>query len=248
MQVDREVSALLAVAAAIDGDEGTVGDEGGGRWDGKWSEEFFAVERHDVGAEFVRSSGPDFPAGMFDAVFAGAIGPASGIPPVMFGDEFFLRTGGNILRFAARCQGKTFPFVPASPFVAGAYFAVAIDYFAAHRQRLIRFAVKDARSNGDGRFRHELADENDAAPPGVSGLFAHIEAKVYFFEVAVSRNGQAADDGMIEEEPDDAEVSLALKEIELRSSGHIWRKELRRGAEIEHGEVAPVRGKKCFQH
>jgi len=236
----------LRCCAAVDGDEGAIGDEGGDGGGGKRSYKFFTVKGGDVGAEFVGGGGPDFPAGMFDAVLTGTIGAPPGVAPVMFGDEFFVRTGGDGLRFAAGRHSEVFPFVPGPPFIARAYFAVAIDHFAAHGQRLIRFAVKDPRGDGDGRFRHQLANENDAAPPDISasrtGSFADVKAKVYFLEVAVSRNGQTAHDGMIEEEADDAEVRLALEEIELGSGGQIRRKQLRRHPEIEHGEITPVRG------
>jgi hypothetical protein len=73
-------------------------------------EEFFAVECGDVGFQFEGIVRPDFPPWMFDAVLPGAFAPPSrssygvtstrGVAPVMFGDEFFVRTNRERLRFA----------------------------------------------------------------------------------------------------------------------------------------------------
>src|SRR5205085_10091267 len=80
-----------------------VCDEGRDRLCRKRLEEFFAVECGDVSFQFEGISRPDFPPWMFDAVLARAFAPPSlssygvtstrGVAPIMFGDEFFVRTG-----------------------------------------------------------------------------------------------------------------------------------------------------------
>ena len=60
-------------------------------------------------------------------------------------------------------------------------------------------------------------------------------------------NGQAADNRMIEEEADDAEVGFVVVEIELGAGGHMWREDFGIDGEVEHGQVTPVRGQKRLQ-
>src|SRR5437660_1986997 len=166
---------------------------------------------------------------MFDAILADAFAPPSlssygvtstrGVAPVMFGDEFFVRTGR--LRFAMRVHGEMFPFTAAAPLVFPSHNSVSVFHFAAHREGEIRLAVEDARGNGDSDFGDKFADENDAAPPGVGGFFAHVKPQIYFFEIAMPWNGEAADNRVIEKEADDAEISFVVLEIELGAGGHV---------------------------
>ena len=51
---------------------------------------------------------------MFDPVFT-ASRPHTGIAPMMFGDEFGVRTSGNGLRLAAGAHLERFPFSAAPP-------------------------------------------------------------------------------------------------------------------------------------
>ena len=141
-----------------------------------------------------------------------------------------------------------FPFIAAAPLVFHSHNSVSVFHFAAHREGEIRLAVEDARGDGDGDFGDEFADENDAASPGVGGFFAHVKAQIYFFEIAMPWNGEAAHNRVIEEEADDAEVSFVVVEIELGAGGHMRREDFRIDGEVEHGEVTPVRGQKRLQH
>ena len=152
------------------------------------------------------------------------------------------------MRFAVRVHREMFPFIAAVPLVFRSHNSIFVFHFAAHREGQIRFAVENARGDGDGDFGDEFADENDAASPGVGGFFAHIKAQIYFFEVPMARNGQAADNCVIEEEADDAEVGFVVVEIDLGAGGHMRREDFRIDGEVEHGEVTPVRGQKRFQH
>src|SRR5438874_13366393 len=93
-----------------------VCDEGRDRFCPERLEEFFAVECGDVGFQFEGISRPDFPPWMFDAVLVRAFAPR-GVAPIMFGDEFFVRTGRVRLRFAVRGHGELFPFIAAAPLV-----------------------------------------------------------------------------------------------------------------------------------
>src|SRR5205823_10539472 len=178
---------------------------------------FFAIECGDVSCQFEGIGWPDFPPWMFDAVLACAFA-TRGVAPIMFGNELFVRTEYARLRFAVRFHGEMLPFIAAAPLVFHSHNSVSVFHFAAHREGEIRFAIEDARGDGDGDFGDEFADENDAASPGVGcephGLFAHVKPQIYFFEIAMPWNGQATDNCMIEEEADDAEIGFVVVEIE----------------------------------
>ena len=82
--------------------------------DGRRGERFDklrAVERRDIRFELRRLRGPNSPARMFDPVFAAA-GTPRGVTPVMFGDEFFVRSLRRGLRLARRGHGQRFPALP----------------------------------------------------------------------------------------------------------------------------------------
>src|SRR5947209_19957478 len=140
---------------------------------------------------------------MFDAVLAGAFAPPSlssygvtsmrGVAPIMFGNELFVRTECARLRFAVRVHGEMFPFIAAAPLVFRSHNSIFVFHFAAHREGEIRFAVENARGDGDGDFGDEFADENDTTSPGVGGVVAQVQAQIYFFEVLLAWNGQAAE-------------------------------------------------------
>src|SRR6476660_4859674 len=181
----------------------SVGDEGRDRLGLERLDEFFAVECGDVGFQFEGISRPDFPPWMFDAVLAGAFA-TRGVTPIMFGNELFVRTECARLRFAVRIHGEMFPFIAAAPLVFRSHNSIFVFHFAAHREGEIRFAIENARGDGDGDFGDEFADENDTASPGVGGFCAHGKAQIYFFEIAMPWNGEPADNRVIEEEADDA--------------------------------------------
>src|SRR5690349_11933989 len=141
-----------------------------------------------------------------------------------------------------------FPAIAAAPLVSHSHSSVSVFHFAAHRESHVRLALENARSDSNGDFGDEFADENDAASPGVGGFFAHIKSQIYLFEVPMTWNGQAADSCVIEEEADNAEVGFVVVEIELGAGGHMRREDCRIDGEVEHGEVTPVRGQKRFQH
>src|SRR5713101_2469354 len=86
----------------------------------------------------------------------------------------------------------------------------------AHRQRRIRLSIKCASDDGDCRSRNKLADKDDAAPPFVAALSAHIKAQIHFLEIAMERNGKSDDARVEKKKTDHAEKCLALVEIQLR--------------------------------
>src|SRR5437016_14577157 len=146
---------------------------------------------------------------MFDEVLAGAFATC-GVAPIMLGNELFVRTECARLRFAVRVHGEMFPFIAAAPLVFRAHNSIFVFHFAAHREGEIRFAVENARSDGDSDFGDEFANENDAASPGGGGFFAHVKAQIYFFEAPMAWNSQAADTCVIEGESDDARLGFAV--------------------------------------
>src|SRR5207237_3802620 len=115
-----------------------------------------------VSLQFEGIGRPGFPPWMFDAVLAGAFAPPSlssygvtsprGVAPIMFGDEFFVRTERARLRFAVRVHGEMFPFIAAAPLVFHSHNSVFVFHFAAHREVQIRLVVDDARLDSDGDF------------------------------------------------------------------------------------------------
>src|SRR5438045_8484243 len=107
-----------------------VCDEGRERLCRKRLEEFFAVECGDVSFQFEGIGRPDFPPWMFDAVLARAFAPR-GVAPVMFGDEFFVRTGRVRLRFAVRVHGELFPLIDDARLVYHSHNSVSVFPFAA---------------------------------------------------------------------------------------------------------------------
>src|SRR4029453_18215100 len=91
--------------------------------------------------------------------------------------------------------------------------------FVLHRHSQIRFAIECPRDGGDSTLGNELTHENDAAPPCVSRLLAHVEAQIHFFEISVERNWQSKESRVEKKKTDDADECLAVFEIDLGSWG-----------------------------
>src|SRR5687768_17811958 len=101
---------------------------------------------------------------MLDTVFTAARAPRR-VAPVMFGNEFLVRALRGGLRLAARRHGQRFPAPAPAPLILRKEATVFVLEIMPHRQGRIGLAIKCASHNGDRRPRHQLAYENDAAPP-----------------------------------------------------------------------------------
>jgi hypothetical protein len=184
---------------------------------------------------------------MFDAVFA-AFFPASGVAPIMFGNEFLVRSLRGALRLTGRCHGERFPTPPAPPLILGKKAAPFVFEDVAHGQRQIRLSVKDPCNERDSSTRHQLADEDHATAPFLCAFSPNIKAEIHFFEVAMERDWQADHARIEKQKADDAEEGLSIVEIELGLSRNKRLKNFWIDGEIEHGEITPVRRQKWFLH
>src|SRR5947207_15352544 len=90
-----------------------------------------------------------------------------------------------------------------------------------HRQRDIAFPVKSARNQRDGAAGNQFANEDDTASPRIRGLFPHVEAQIYFFEIAVQWNRKSKQARDEEEKADDSDKCVAIFRIEFR----YWRQQ-----------------------
>src|SRR5204862_4793675 len=163
-------------------------------------------------------------------------------------DEFFMRTSAGTLRLAVGAHREMFPFLTATPFVSRAHDAVLVFHFAAHRQGEIRLAIENARSYCDGNFGDEFPDENNPAPPGVRGSFAHVKTQIHFFEIAMPRDRHSTHHGVIKEETNNADVGFPIVKVELGARRNMRDENFWIDGEIEDREIAPIRGQKRLQH
>src|SRR5262249_7719881 len=168
----------------------TVSDKRRARLRAQRFDKLFAVKRADVGVKLKLIRLPDFPARMFDAVFATAAAK-TGVAPVMFGDEFRVRAGGNRLRLADSAHLERFPFSPPAPGICNAQVCIEMIDLMFHWQGDVVFAVKRACDERDRAFWNQFANEDDAAPPHVGRFLADGESQVHFLEVAMKRNWQS---------------------------------------------------------
>ena len=86
-----------------------------------------------------------------------------------------------------------------------------------HRQREIAFPVKCARNERDGAARNQFANEDDAASPRIRGFFPHVEAQIYFFEIAVQWDRKSKQVRTEKKKADDTDKCVAIFVIEFRS-------------------------------
>src|SRR5436305_15193947 len=90
------------------------------------------VKGGDIGVELRRGRRPQSPARMFDAVFAAA-GAPGGVTPIMFRNEFLMRTISGGLRFAGRSHGQRLPPPVPPPLVLGRNATVLVFESVSHR-------------------------------------------------------------------------------------------------------------------
>src|SRR6478672_2608946 len=156
---------------------------------------------------------------MFDAVFAATVA-ARGVTPVMFGDEFLVRSVLGGLWFTARSHRQRFPAPTATPLIFGEEAAVLVLKHVTHWQRQVRLAVKRPRDQSDCATRNQLADKDDTASPFVRAFSADIKAQVHFLEIAMKRNRQTDHACVEKQKSDDAQKSLPVVEIQLSVHRH----------------------------
>src|SRR5256885_156127 len=86
-----------------------------------------------------------------------------------------------------------------------------------HRQRDIVFSIEHARDRRDCAPRDQLANEYNAAPPGISGFLTDVKAQVHFLEIAMQRNWQTEQARIEKQEADDAHERFAIFKIDFSS-------------------------------
>src|SRR6266850_1119967 len=134
---------------------------------------------------------------MLNLTFA-ATCAASGITPVVFGDEFLVRAVFDM--DPRRCE---------------------ID-FVAHGQRNVGLAVHRSRDEGDSPPGDYLTDEDHTAPPAVGCVAADVESEIHLLEVAVEGDRTTEHPGVQETKSDDAQEGLAFAKVQLCSVGDKW--------------------------
>ena len=142
-----------------------------------------------------------------------------------------------------RAHFKRFPVAAASPGIFHVQLEIDMFDVVLHRQREIAFPVKCARNEGDGAARNQFANEDHATPPRVRGFFPHVEAQIYFFEIAVKRNRKSEQAGVEKEKANDTDKCVAIFIIQFRSWRYQRRDNRRIDDEIEYGEIPPIGGK-----
>src|SRR5205814_9201978 len=97
------------------------------------------------------------------------------------------------------------------------------------RQREIESRVECAHNEGRGAARNRFANEDDAASPRIRGFFPHVEAQIYFFEIAVQWDRKSKQARVEKEKADDTDKCVAIFVIEFRS----WRHQRRGNRRID---------------
>jgi len=135
-----------------------------------------------------------------------------------------------------------FPLVPATPLVARMQVWRIELELVAHGEGDIWFPVAQAGDESDGSARDDLTDEDHPTARANGGFAADIEAEIDLVKVGMEGDRQSEDAGVQEAEPDDAEESPAIVEIQV-SAGWDERLYKRRvGDEVQHSQVTPVCG------
>src|SRR6266545_4115615 len=207
--------------------------------------ELFAVKARNISVKFEAGRIPDFPARMFYAIFAATV-PHTGVAPVMFGNKFGMRTGGNRLRFAGCAHLEKFPLLSASPAVLDAQFSIDVLYIVLHRESEVALSIKCTGNEGNRTAWHKLADENYTTSPGVSRLSSHVETQIHFFEIAMQRDRETEKTCIEKKESDNADERLAVFIIDLRPGRNERFNQSRIDDVIQQRQITPVSGKKWF--
>src|SRR4029077_16254684 len=184
-----------------------------------------------------------FPASVFDAIFAATV-PHTGVAPVMFSNKFGMRTGGNRLRFTGCAHLEKFPLLSASPAILDAQFSIDVLYIVLHRESEVALSIKCPGNEGNHTTRHKLADENDTASPGVSRFSSHVEAQIYFLEIAIPRDRKTQKTCIEIQKSDGGDECLAVLIIDLRSDRNERFNQSRIDDVIQHRQITPVSSEK----
>jgi hypothetical protein len=229
----------------VDGNGGADGEEGGGGGIFEDVGEGGAVEVGGGFGEGGGGGGPDFPAGVGDLVFEGGAVALASVAPVVFGDEVGFGVFGDVVGLAEGGGGDVGPSGGGFPGVVDARRGVGFQHGsgAVHGAGDVGFVVAEAGECGDGEAGDDFLDEGDAAADFAGGEgAAGVEAEVDFFEVAVERDGDAAEAGVEEAEADEADEGAVVEEVEGGAGGDEGEEEGGVDFEVEHEEVAPFGG------
>jgi hypothetical protein len=181
-------------------------------------DETFAIEGGNICAKFECMRLPGTPARMEDAILAG-VAMTRRVPPIMFSDEFFVRTSCNWLGFSCRLHRERFPPFSAPPFVRGPHHSISIHDVVPHRHCHVGFAVKNACCHFHRPAGNDLTDECYSSPPALLRPTTYIETQIHFLEISMQGHRYAHQPGFKKKETDYAQKCFALVKVEFRS---IW--------------------------
>src|SRR5690349_8685254 len=109
-----------------------------------------------------------------------------------------------------------------------------------HRPANVIFAVEPARGEGDGAFRDDLRDEDNAAADFAARVASHVETEIDFFELGVEGNRDGSEKlCAAESEADEAYVRFSSERIEFRAGGYVFLQDGSIHLVAEHEEIAP---------
>src|SRR6185312_11562001 len=171
------------------------------------------------------------------------------VSPIVFGNELLFTSGLNWLRHRRGLNSEALPDLVMPPVVADANALRRADDAATCRQGRVGLFVQRVRDDRNSGSWHKLAHKNDAALLGPIGLNTlHIEPQIDLLKPRMKRNAQPLQPGVVEQESDQRNITLALIQIELNPSREPRRKRHRLDGILRHDQLAPLGSEKRRGH
>jgi hypothetical protein len=98
------------------------------------------------------------------------------------------------------------------------------------------------RDGGHANLGHHFLDKHDAAADFTIGKTPDVKPKVHFVEALMKRHGHAEEFRIVKLKSNNADVRVAIPNVEFGSVRHKWREGVRIDRIIEHHQVTPRRG------
>ena len=116
-----------------------------------------------------------------------------------------------------------------------------------HRQSNIVFVVERARHKSNRTPRNNFFDEDDPSPHFSPYLASYVESQVNFIKIRVHWNRHAPEQFSFQKlKSDEADKGLLVPAIKFSASRNKWTEQIRFDFIIEHCQILPMRGEKCF--
>src|SRR5207237_190195 len=149
-----------------------------------------------VALQICVSGSPNAPARVIHPVLDSGPARSPGISPVVLGDELVEGAVLDELRRSSDGCGKAVFAALERPRVRnalnGAGGILRAPDAVTHRHCLVVLTVEQTCNERDGTSRDDFFDEDDTSAPFVLRLPADVETQIDFLEVAVERDGDAA--------------------------------------------------------